>query len=247
MAGSTRQPERKKRILQTISRLLQEYPNATIALTNWKTPWELLVSVILSAQCTDVMVNKVTASLFVQYPTFDAYLSADPHVFEQRIRSTGFYKSKTKHILAAARVIHASFHDVVPHTMEELLTVPGVARKTANVVLGIAFQVVEGITVDTHVIRLSQRLGLVDIDTIGGKNFVFFDAHGTQVVEYKKDANPVKIETQLMTVLPRDVWFQVPYALINHGRAVCKAQKPNCEHCVLSDTCPSFRVEKFSS
>lgn len=247
MADSTNQSERKKQALRIIPRLLQEYPHATIALTNWKTPWELLVSVILSAQCTDVMVNKVTSSLFSQYPTFDAYLSADPHVFEQRIRPTGFYKNKTKHILAAARVIHTSFHDVVPHTMDELLTVPGVARKTANVVLWVAFHVVEGIAVDTHVLRLSQRLGLVDRETIGGKKFVFFEANGTRVAEYKKDADPVKVEAQLMALLPRDAWSRVPYALIDHGRALCKAQKPNCKHCVVSSMCPSARVVKFSS
>lgn len=224
-----------------ISLLTHTYPHAKIIL-RYKNSWELLVSVILSAQCTDLVVNKVTEKLFEKYKNLDAYINADLTVFEQDIKSTGFYHNKAKNILAAARLVKEKFDGVVPKTMEELLTVPGVARKTANVVLGNAYGVIEGIAVGTHVLRLSQRLRLVDLGTIGGKNAVTFFKKGTSVVDFKKDADPVKIEQQLMQVVPKADWFNVTYLLIDHGRAVCTAQNPDCTHCVLHKLCPASQV-----
>lgn len=232
-----------------LAQLKREYPGATIVLT-YGNPWELLVAVILSAQCTDVMVNKVTEKLFAKYPTLDDYVSADPNEFEQDIKSTGFYHNKANNIRAAARLIKEKFGGKVPKTMEELLTVPGVARKTANVVLGNAYGVVEGIAVDTHVLRLSQRLRLVDLDRIGGKKTVVFirgglagsQDHPLRVLDYKKDADPVKIEAELMALVPKRDWFKTTYLLIDHGRAVCRAQTPDCTHCMLNDLCPASRV-----
>ena len=215
------------RVDTILSLLKKAYPNARIVLT-YGNPWELLVAVILSAQCTDLMVNKVTERLFVKYKTLDDYVNAYITEFEKDIKSTGFYHSKAKNILAAAKLVKEKFAGSVPKTMEEILTIPGVARKTANVVLGNAYNVVEGIVVDTHVLRLSQRLRLVDVDR--------------SIPDYKKDADPVKIEKQLMEYLPKDMWFKTTYLLIDHGRAVCKAQKPDCAHCVVSAHCPASRV-----
>jgi len=230
-----------ERISTVLSILGKTYPNATIALT-YANPWELLVSVILSAQCTDIMVNKVTKALFVKYPTLDAYIYASKEQFEKDIISTGFFRNKTKNILSAAQMVKNQFGGSVPKTMDELLLIPGVARKTANVVLGNAFGVVEGIAVDTHVLRLSQRLRLVPLESIGGKRTVVFEQNGREIVDYKKDADPVKIEKELMNILPKKQWFCVTYELIDHGRAVCKAQKPNCSVCVLRNICPTNRV-----
>lgn len=245
---------RAQRIIALLKKL---YPHAKIVLT-YGSPWELLVAVILSAQCTDVMVNKVTDTLFQKYPTLDHYLRADIKTFEQDITSTGFYHNKAKNILAAAKLIKEKFGGKVPKTMEELLTVPGVARKTANVVLGNAYGVVEGIAVDTHVLRLSQRLQLVDLEKIGGKKAIYFQKGNApqpplkirggeggvkgQALDYKKDADPVKIERELMAVIPRQDWFKTTYLLIDHGRAVCRAQNPDCAHCVLNNLCPASRV-----
>ena len=215
------------RVDTILSLLKKAYPNARIVLT-YGNPWELLVAVILSAQCTDLMVNKVTERLFVKYKTLDDYVNAYITEFEKDIKSTGFYHSKAKNILAAAKLVKEKFAGSVPKTMEEILTIPGVARKTANVVLGNAYNVVEGIVVDTHVLRLSQRLRLVDVDR--------------SIPDYKKDADPVKIEKQLMEYLPKDMWFKTTYLLIDHGRSVCKAQKPDCAHCVVSAHCPASRV-----
>lgn len=226
---------------ETILKLLKNnYPQAKIIL-KYGNSWELLVSVILSAQCTDVMVNTVTERLFIKYPTLADYINADPKDFEQDIKSTGFYHNKAKHILAAAKLIKDKFHSTIPRTMAEMLIIPGVARKTANVVLGNAYGVVEGIAVDTHVLRLSQRLRLVDLGIIGGKNEVAFSKKRTQVVDFKKDADPVKIEAELMKVIPKMDWFTTTYLLIDHGRAVCRAQNPDCTHCILNNLCPSFR------
>ncbi len=221
--------------------LKKTYPNAKIVL-RYRTPWELLVAVILSAQCTDVMVNKVTEKLFAKYRTLEDYVRIDIHEFEKDIQSTGFYRAKAKNILAAARLIKEKFEGRVPKTMEELLTLPGVARKTANVVLGNAYGVFEGIAVDTHVSRLSQRLRLVDLAKIGGKRGVSFTKQGKTVVDFKKDADPVKIERELMGAIPKKDWFATTYLLIDHGRAVCKSQNPNCAACVLSRLCPASRV-----
>ncbi len=214
-----------------LATLKKAYPNAHIVL-RYAIPWELLVAVILSAQCTDVTVNKVTEKLFAKYKTLESYVRADLKEFERDIRSTGFYHNKAKNVLAAAKLIATKYNGTVPKTMEEMLTIPGVARKTANVVLGNAYGVVEGIAVDTHVSRVSQRLRLVDLATIGGKKLM---------IDYKKDADPVKIEKELMAIIPRAGWFRLTYLLIDHGRAVCRAQNPNCAACVVSHLCPSSR------
>ncbi len=231
----------QNRVNELLSLLAVSYPGANIAL-QYKTSWELLVSVILSAQCTDVMVNKVTTKLFVKYKTLNDYVSADREDFEKDIKSTGFYHNKAKHILTTAKIIKEKFDGKVPKTMDEILTLPGVARKTANVVLGGAYGVVEGIAVDTHVHRVSQRLRLIDLTKIGGKKLMVFELGGRPVIDYIKDADPEKIEKELMNVVPRDQWFLITNRLIHHGRAVCKAQNPNCEKCVLSKFCPSSRV-----
>ncbi len=228
--------------IQTIIQLLKKaYPDAKIALT-FKNPWELLVSVILSAQCTDVMVNKVTERLFAKYKSLEDYIAADVVEFEGDIKSTGFYHNKAKNILATAKIIKEKFGGNVPNTMEALLTLPGVARKTANVVLGNAFGVVEGIAVDTHVQRLSQRLRLVNTSKIGGKKEMTFTKDGKTILDYKKDADPNKIEQELMRVVPKEDWFGFTYRIINHGRAICKAQRPDCAHCALNTLCPASRV-----
>lgn len=210
----------KKRIATIIQTLKYAYPKARIIL-RYSTPWELLVAVMLSAQCTDVTVNKVTEKLFAKYKTFDAYVRADRTEFEQDIKSTGFYRAKAKNVLAAAKLIKAKFNGTVPNTMEELLTVPGVGRKTANVVLGNAYGVVAGIAVDTHVLRLSQRLHLVD----------------------PKNTDPVKVERELIASIPKKDWFSLTYLLIDHGRSVCKAQNPNCAACAVNKLCPSSRLQ----
>jgi len=230
---------RTKTVLTILSRT---YPNAHIVLS-YSSAWELLVAVILSAQCTDLVVNKVTKELFEKYPTLDAYVRADPKEFEKDIRSTGFYHNKAKNILASAKRIQKEFHSLVPKTMKDMLTLPGVARKTANVVLGNAYGVVEGIAVDTHVIRLSQRLRLVPIDKIGGKNKIFVNmshAHCpmSPVIDFIKDASPLKIEQELMKSVPKNRWLNLTYQLIDHGRALCKAKSPNCRACSLSLYCP---------
>jgi endonuclease-3 len=227
--------------------LKKSYPTAHVALT-FSTPWELLVAVELAAQCTDLRVNKVTVTLFKKYPTLDRYLSADVKTFEQDIKSTGFYHNKAKNILGAARIIKEKFGGRVPNTMGDILTIPGVARKTANVVLGNAYRVVEGIAVDTHMIRLSQRLRLVDLDRIGGKNVRTFTKNPSAgsgqakvVVDFKKDADPVKIERELMKILPRKEWLSTTYRIVEHGRAVCKSQNPKCAECILHKYCPASR------
>lgn len=241
------------RIQNILSALDHTYPSAHIVLS-YGSPWELLVAVILSAQCTDVTVNKVTKTLFKIYPTLESYTKANLSEFEQHIKSTGFYHNKAKNILAAAKLIQSKFHGHVPKTMDEMLTIPGVARKTANVVLGNAYDIVEGIAVDTHVIRLSQRLRLVPIDKIGGTHPLFFQstdhlcsrAHHVlpscaHHADYIKDADPKKIETYLMKILPKSKWFSLTYQLIDHGRAICDAKKPKCDLCPLAPYCPVKR------
>jgi len=199
---------------EIIRRLEEEYPDAKIAL-NYTNPLELLMATILSAQCTDGMVNRVTASLFLKYPTIDDYAGASLERFEQEIKSAGFYCNKAKNIVNSARKIREQYGGSVPQTMVELLTLPGVARKTANIVLYNAFGVIEGIAVDTHVKRVSKRLGLT------------------------QNTDPVKIEKDLMRIIPRARWGSFPYLLIEHGRAVCTARKPKHGICVLNDICPS--------
>jgi endonuclease III len=216
--------DRKSQALEVIRRLRGAYPDAHIVL-NFASDWELLVSVMLSAQTTDVTVNKVTANLFKKYRTVADYAGADLAEFEQDIHSTGFFHNKAKHVIATAQKILADYGGAVPASMNELLTLPGVARKTANIVLGnanpeaFAKDPDAGIAVDTHVNRLSQRLGLAA----------------------SKDSE--KIERELMEVVPRDEWNHITYLIIDHGRAICTAQRPKCGECVLNDICPSaFKV-----
>ncbi len=199
-------------ITKIIQLLQKEYSDAKIAL-KFSTPLEILVATILSAQCTDERVNKVTSELFKKYKTVDDYANADVKKFQQEIKSTGFYKMKAKNIINAAKIIKTKFAGKVPDNMEDLLTLPGVARKTANVVLSNAYGKVEGIVVDTHVRRLSYRIGLT------------------------KNADPEKIEQDLMKIVPKDKWFIFPYLLIEHGRKICSARKPLCEKCVIEKYC----------
>lgn len=198
--------------------LWREHPDAHCAL-NHSTPFELLIATILSAQCTDARVNIVTADLFRKYPRPADYLKAALAEIEQDIRSTGFYRNKAKSVQGTARLIHEQFNDEVPQTIEELLTLPGVARKTANVVLGNSFGKPDGVVVDTHVSRLSQRLGLT------------------------KQETPEKIERELNELVPKKDWTDFPHLLIAHGRTVCKALKPRCADCVLEPGCPSSTLK----
>jgi endonuclease-3 len=204
----------KTRIIKIIKILSKEYPRARTALT-FHSPLDMVVSTILSAQCTDKRVNIVTATLFKKYRSAKDYAKADIRKFEQEIRSTGFYHNKAKNIINMAKMLVSDFNGKVPDSMEQLIKLPGVARKTANVVLNNAFHKVEGIAVDTHVIRLSQRLGLSRFD------------------------DPVKIERDLMELLPRKYWGKITYHLVDHGRAVCKAPRPLCPECAIGKYCPS--------
>ncbi len=207
-----------KRVAAILAELHRLYPEAECALSH-RSAWELLVSTILSAQCTDERVNKVTPGLFERYPSIAALAKASPLDLEKIIRSTGFFRNKAKSLLGAARKIVADYAGHVPETMDELLHLPGVARKTANVVLGTWFRKNEGVVVDTHIGRLSQRLGLT--------------------WRSKDDKDAKKIEADLIEVLPREQWTFVGHALIWHGRRVCSARKPNCAGCTLSRMCPS--------
>jgi endonuclease-3 len=206
--------DEQQRIDTLITRLAAAYPEATCALDH-QSPWELLVSTILSAQCTDERVNMVTPSLFARYPRPEDYLAAPSEELETAIHSTGFFRNKAKSIRGAAQMVIDRFGGELPRTMAEMLELPGVARKTANVVLGTAFGMAEGIAVDTHVRRLSGRLGLTQHE------------------------DPVKIERDLMTVVPRAGWTAFSHRLILHGRQVCHARKPECNRCTLADLCPS--------
>lgn len=204
----------KERIKKIIEILRENYPNSRTAL-NYKNPLQLLVATILSAQCTDVKVNQVTPSLFEKYPTAADLARADREELEKIIRPTGFYRNKAKSIKQAAAVIEKDFSGKIPDTMEELITLPGVARKTANIILSSVFRKAEGIAVDTHVKRLAGRLGL------------------------SHEKNPDKIEKDLMKLIPREDWLDFNYMLVNHGRKICQAKKPKCSQCVLRQLCPS--------
>lgn len=195
-------------------RLRAEYPDAKCSLT-YRTPWELLVATILSAQCTDDRVNMVTPGLFERFPTPEAFAGATQGEVEEAIRSTGFFRNKAKSLIGAARCVLHDHGGEVPRTMDQLKRVPGAGRKTANVVLGNAYGIAEGIAVDTHASRLSLRLGLTDT------------------------AEPVRAERELMAIVPRRMWTDWTHLLIAHGRAVCTARKPHCDRCVLADLCPS--------
>jgi len=197
-----------------LEKLDEAYPAATCELSH-RNPFQLLISTILSAQCTDERVNQVTQTLFPKYPAPEAFAYANPRELEQDIRPTGFFRNKTKSIIGASRKIVEEFGARVPKTMEELLTLPGVARKTANVVLGTAYGIASGIVVDTHVLRLSKRLDL------------------------SKNTDPKKVEQDLMQVIPEDKWILFPHQLIWHGRRVCQARKPRCAECNLEKKCYS--------
>jgi len=201
-----------ERVHEILSVLQQTYPNVECALVH-ASPWQLLVATILSAQCTDARVNMVTPKLFATYPTPRDMASAPIEAIEELIRTTGFYHNKAKSIQGAGRVITEQFHGHVPETMAELLTVPGAARKTASVVLGVAYGKSEGIVVDTHVFRLARRLGLSRSET------------------------PQKVEEDLMKIIPRDRWIQLSHELIHHGRLICEARKPKCAACPLEILC----------
>jgi len=211
--------DKKKRTAAIIKRLKNEYPNAHCALVH-SNAFELLVATILSAQCTDVRVNLVTANLFRKYRQPPDYLKVSPEELEQDIRSTGFFRNKAKNIQAACEKIIENFGGEIPNTMNELLTLNGVARKTANVVLGNAFGIASGVVVDTHVSRLSQRLGLTE------------------------ETTPEKIEIDLAELVPKKDWIMFPHWLISHGRAICQARKPKCAECVLEDLCPSSLLKQ---
>lgn len=213
--------ERKKRARILNTALKKRFPDVGMAL-NWSNHWELLVAVILSAQCTDKKVNEVTEQLFQKYKTLKDYVVADPDEFAQDIRQTGFYKNKAKNILASAKRIAEVFDGTVPNTMEDILTLPGVARKTANVVLGNAYGIVEGIAVDTHVKRFAIRFNLTDSE------------------------DPVQIEKDLMTLLPKREWFAFTYRVITYGREIAPARKYDTSKDPLIDIYPPagevFRV-----
>lgn len=216
------------------------YPRGKIALKS-RTAWELLVVVMLSAQCTDKRVNQVTEKLFKKYVSLDDYVNAKRGEFEQDIKSTGFYRNKAKNISASAKLIKDKFRGKVPNTMQDLTSLPGVGRKTANIILTEKFGKIEGIAIDTHASRLSQRLRLVNLEAIGGKRGVYFTKGSRELLDYKKDAKADKIEKELINILPKAKWSLISYQLMSHGRSFCKAQKPACERCFLKNLCPVSR------
>ena len=209
--------ELKQRAAEIIKRLKKAYPDAHCAL-NHSNAFELLIATILSAQCTDERVNIVTADLFRKYHGPEDYLKVEQTELEKDIHSTGFFRNKSKNIQGACRRLIDEFGGQIPRSMDEILTLPGVARKTGNVVLGNAFGIASGIVVDTHVGRLSQRLGLTT------------------------NENAEKIENDLLQLVPKRYWIMFPHWLITHGRQICTARKPKCRQCVLANICPSYKV-----
>jgi endonuclease-3 len=207
----------KEKTFEVIKRLRKEYPEPKSAL-NFRSPLELLVSTVLSAQTTDALVNKVTENLFKKYKTVRDYADASVEALQKDISSVNFYKTKAKNIQACARIIAESFNAKVPKTMDELTSLPGIARKTANIILSNAFGIDEGIAVDTHVKRVSYRLGLT------------------------KNEDPVKIEQDLIAMTPKEEWRNISHLLIFHGRKICQAKKPKHQECVLYDICPSKTI-----
>ncbi|GAC1628633.1 MAG: endonuclease III [Candidatus Acidiferrum sp.] len=214
LKGAVAKGAQPRRVAAILEKLDEAYPNAVCELKH-ENPFQLLISTILSAQCTDVRVNQVAKTLYKKYPDAKAMAYATPRDLEQEIRPTGFFRNKTKSIMGASRAIVETFGGDVPRTMEEILTLPGVARKTANVVLGTAYGIAKGVVVDTHVMRLSRRLDL------------------TRATE------PKKIEQDLMTILPEAKWIEFSHQLIWHGRRVCVARKPKCMECNLEKICYS--------
>jgi endonuclease-3 len=206
-----------ERALEIYDRLAAHYPDAHCAL-DFKSPFQLLIATILSAQCTDKRVNMVTPALFRRYRTPTALAAANPEELEEMIKSTGFFRNKTKSLLGMSDAVAERHGGKVPDTMDELVKLPGVGRKTANVVLGNAYDKNEGVVVDTHVGRVSKRLGLT------------------------RQTDPVKVEQDLMKLFPNDRWTMLSHLLIEHGRRICEARRPKCESCFLSDICPSSTV-----
>src|SRR5579862_1694538 len=204
--------ERRARVNEILRRLDEMYPDVTCALTH-RSPWELLVATILSAQSTDKTVNQVTPGLFKKYPTIQDFAALRPEVLARDIHSTGFFNNKAKSVVGAAKKILADFDGQVPRTMEQMLTIPGAARKTSNVVLGTAYGIASGVVVDTHVQRISRRLDLT------------------------KNTDPVKIERDLVKVIPQEKWILFSHQIIHHGRALCYARKPRCAECQLEPVC----------
>lgn len=211
---SERSSNREVRAKKIVERLRSRYGGARTAL-QYRTPLQLLIATMLSAQCTDKKVNEITPALFSKYKTAADFAAARQEELEQEIRQTGFFRMKAKNIIAAAKKIVEDFNGKVPDTMRELLTLPGVARKTANIVLSSAFKKAEGIAVDVHVARLAGRMGL------------------------SSQKNPEKIEQDLMACVPRKDWIEFNYMMVDHGRAVCTARNPKCRECVVRDLCPS--------
>ena len=217
-AGSlTRKSPIEERAPEIITRLSKAHPDAHVAL-HFTNPLECLVATILSAQCTDERVNMVTASLFTKYRTAEDYLKVPVEELAADIKPTGFFNQKTKSLRGACARIVDAYGGKVPNTMEDLITLPGVARKTANIVLGNSYGVVEGIAIDTHVRRVGERLG------------------------FTSEKDPDKIEQDLMRLIPRKRWFDFTYVIIDHGRGTCVARKPRCDECPVSDLCPSSLV-----
>jgi endonuclease-3 len=210
--------DKKKHVAEILKRLHKEYAGTPRTALHFSTPFELLVATILSAQTTDVQVNKVTATLFGKYRTIEAFANTTPEALAKDVSSVNFYKNKARSINNTAKMVLAEFGGKVPRSMEELVTLPGVARKTANIVLSSAFGINAGIAVDTHVKRLAFRLGLT------------------------KHEDPVKIERDLMGLAPRDTWGDLSHLLIFHGRKICQARKPKHSECGLFDICPSNAI-----
>jgi endonuclease III len=206
-----------ERAPEIFERLSREYPDARCALDH-RNPYELLVATILSAQCTDKRVNMVTPALFAKYPDAAALAQANPDELQEMIKSTGFFRNKTKSLLGMANAVTDAHGGAIPGTMDQLVRLPGVGRKTANVVLGNAFGIDEGVVVDTHVSRLSNRLAL------------------------SRETDPVKIEQDLIALFPRSQWTMLSHLLISHGREICDARRPRCEQCVVNNLCPASRV-----
>ena len=209
--------DNKRKILEILRKLKKEYPEPKIAL-NYRNPFELLVATMLSAQTTDVHVNKVTGTLFKKYNLVKDYADVPLDTLKKDINSINFYNNKAKNIQESARLIIEKFNSKVPKTMEELISLPGVARKTANIILSNAYGINEGIAVDTHVKRLAYKLGLTKFE------------------------DPVKIEKDLMAITPKEDWSNISHLLISHGRKICQAKKPNHQECVLYDICPSRKI-----
>ena len=211
-----KQEVEEERVTEILARLEQLYPEANCALLH-QDPYQLLVATVLSAQCTDVRVNLVTPTLFKSYPNLQSLAQADPEELQEIIYSTGFFRNKARNLISTAKRLVEDFDSEVPNTMEDLLKLSGVARKTANVVLGTAFGISSGVVVDTHVKRLSRRLGLTHEDS------------------------PVKIEKDLMVKIPESRWIDFSHQLIHHGRKICKSRRPQCERCALADLCPYYQ------